>query len=147
MRRFADDLLSARDISLTFRAPAAERNLRLGADLRREVYLIFKETVNNLAKHARCTEAEVEFRVAGEWLTVCVRDNGVGFDAGAAGNGHTAGMGGHGLQSMRRRAASLGGSYEVESARGRGTTVTLRVPLGGGRRLREILRGVRLPHK
>ena len=39
MRRFAEDLLDARDIEFTFRAPSLEKDIRLSADLRREVYL------------------------------------------------------------------------------------------------------------
>ncbi len=132
MRRFASDILAARDIRFRFNAPPDEKVLKLGADLRREVYLIFKESVNNLAKHSGCTEAELDIHVAGDWLVVKVYDNGRGFDpAAAAGNGHHDGMGGHGLYSLRRRAAALGGSFEVESGKGSGTTVTLKVPVGG----------------
>ncbi|HWT01937.1 MAG TPA: two-component regulator propeller domain-containing protein [Pyrinomonadaceae bacterium] len=131
MRRFASDVLAARDIKFRFSAPPDEKVLKLGTDLRREVYLIFKESVNNVAKHSACTEADLEIVVAGDWLVVKVSDNGKGFDAAAAGNGHHDGMGGHGLHSMRQRAAALGGSYEVESGKGRGTTVTLKVPVAG----------------
>ena len=150
MRLFASDLLSARDIRLKFRAPDAARDVTVGADLRREVYLIFKETVNNLAKHSGCDEAEIDFRLVGNHLRVTVYDNGRGFDARppAEGNGDgapAATMGGHGLDSMRRRAERLGGSYEVASAPGRGTTVTLSVPVKVKRRrrlpsLRKLLR-------
>lgn len=129
MRRFASDVLAARDINFRFTAPPDEKVLKLGTDLRREVYLMFKESVNNLAKHSACTEADLEIVVAGDWLIVKVSDNGKGFDAAAAGNGHHDGMGGHGLHSMRQRAAALGGSFEVESGKGRGTIVTLKVPL------------------
>ncbi|HJU57100.1 MAG TPA: two-component regulator propeller domain-containing protein, partial [Pyrinomonadaceae bacterium] len=131
MRRFASDILAARDIRFRFTAPPDEKVLKLGADLRREVYLMFKESVNNLAKHSACTEAELEISVVGDWLIVKVSDNGKGFDTGAAGNGHHDGMGGHGLHSLRQRALALGGSFEVESLKGRGTTVTLKVPLSG----------------
>ncbi|MBV9956784.1 MAG: hypothetical protein JO360_00120 [Acidobacteria bacterium] len=133
MRRFASDILSARDIAFRFRVPDSEKDLRLGADFRREVYLIFKESVNNLVKYSQCTEAELEFKVEGDWLTIFVKDNGVGFDVEHASNGHHSGMGGHGLASMRRRALALGGSYVVQSEKGAGTTVTLRVPASGRR--------------
>ncbi|HEX6625395.1 MAG TPA: ATP-binding protein, partial [Pyrinomonadaceae bacterium] len=134
MRRFASDLLEARDIEFTFHAPPDDRDLRLGADLRREVYLIFKECVNNLVRHAGCTRAEIEFGVAGRQLFVAVRDDGRGFDAAEAYRGGSgSGMGGHGLPGMRRRAEALGGTFEIESANGGGTRVTLRVPTDGGR--------------
>lgn len=124
MRRFAEDLLDARDIEFTFRAPVDEKDIRLGADLRREVYLIFKECVNNLVKHSDCTRAELDFRISGQWLVFSMSDNGSGFEpADLSTNG---GMGGHGLASMQRRAKALGGSLKFDN---RGKRVTLRVPL------------------
>jgi ligand-binding sensor domain-containing protein/signal transduction histidine kinase len=135
MRRFASDILSARDINFRFRAPDAEKDIRLGADLRREVYLIFKECVNNLVKHSHCTEAEIELRIVNHWIVLRISDDGRGFDtetahAGRNGDG-AASLGGHGLTSMRRRAVALGGTFEVKSERGRGTTSTLKVPARG----------------
>jgi signal transduction histidine kinase len=159
MRRFASDILSARDINFRFRAPAAEKDIRLGADLRREVYLIFKECVNNLVKHSGCTEAELELRIVHGWIVLRIGDDGRGFDTGATaassggnssngGNG-VASLGGHGLGSMRRRASALGGTFEVKSAPGRGTVSTLKVPargsLANGYRLRDSWR--KLLHK
>ena len=138
MRRFASDIISARDIRFRFHAPDAERDVRLGTDIRREVYLIFKETVNNMVKHSDCTAAELSFQIAGNWLTLIVSDNGKGFDVDAAHNGNHSGMGGHGLGSMRKRAEALGGTYEIASRKGKGTTVTLRVPLSGRRRKRMV---------
>jgi ligand-binding sensor domain-containing protein/two-component sensor histidine kinase len=131
MRRFASDILSARDIRFRFRAPDDEKDFRLSTDLRREVYLIFKETVNNLAKHSECTIADLSFQIEGHWLTLKISDNGQGFNVDAASNGHHNGMGGHGLGSMRRRAEALSGTYVIESEKGKGTTVTLRVSLSG----------------
>ncbi|HEY9401200.1 MAG TPA: two-component regulator propeller domain-containing protein [Pyrinomonadaceae bacterium] len=131
MRRFASDILSARDIAFRFRAPDADEDIRLGADLRREVYLIFKECVNNLVKHSGCGQAELELRIVNHWIVLRITDDGRGFDAtqtAPPSNGNGVSLGGHGLLSMRRRAAALGGTFEVESERGRGTTSTLKVP-------------------
>ncbi len=134
MRRFASDIMSAREIDFRFRVPVAdEKNVRLGADLRREVYLIFKESVNNLVKYSECTDADLEFKLEADQLIIRVSDNGKGFDVEGAMNGNHTGMGGHGLASMRKRAAALGGSYDVESGKGKGTTVLLKVPVGGRR--------------
>ncbi|HEY6330624.1 MAG TPA: ATP-binding protein, partial [Blastocatellia bacterium] len=124
MRHFAEDILGARDVDLNFRASEASRGLKAGADLRREVFLIFKESVNNIVRHSECTSAEVEVRTGGGWLTLVTTDNGRGFDP--------SGVEGNGLANMRNRARKLGGSLEVVSGNGptgRGTTVVLRVPL------------------
>jgi signal transduction histidine kinase len=122
MRRFAGDTASGRGVALKFRAPEEAQERRLDLNLRRQVYLVFKEAVNNVVRHSGCREAEVELAIKGGWLALVVTDDGCGFDLGANGQGH-------GLDSMRARAEDVGGTLEVESAPGGGTTVRLRVPL------------------
>jgi len=123
MRRFASEIFSARNIVFKLHAPGEEQDAKLGADTRREVFLIFKEAVNNIARHSDCAEAEVELQVGAGWLLLKLRDNGKGFDASAASDGA-------GLMSMRRRAERLGAKFELSSSNGAGATVTLKVPLG-----------------
>ncbi len=122
MRRFASDTFTARDIAFRFRAPDDETSIRLGANLRREVFLIFKESVNNVIKHSGCRASEIDFQVVGEMLVLKVSDNGRGFDTAKESDGH-------GLNSMQERAGSIGGQVELISQAGQGTTVTLRVAL------------------
>jgi len=123
MRRFADDILSARDIELHFHAPQSERELKVGADVRREVFLIFKESINNLVKHSGGSRVEGRFQIDEDKLELTITDNGKGFDTSAESDGH-------GLSSMRDRAASLGAEIGIVSEPGRGTTIMLNVPLG-----------------
>src|SRR6185369_10371820 len=127
MRRFAEDLLDAKDIDFTIRSSLDDKDVPLGADLRCEVYLIFKECINNLVKHSGCTQAAVAFTISGPWLAISISDNGKGFEPGS--NGASGSMGGHGLTSMQRRAQALGGSLTIDSRIGSGTSITLRVPL------------------
>ncbi|HEY9232081.1 MAG TPA: PAS domain S-box protein, partial [Blastocatellia bacterium] len=124
MRRFASDVLTARNIAFVFREPEEDDDVQLGASIRREVFLIFKESVNNLVRHADCTAAEIDFQIAAQTLRLKVSDNGKGFDTGQAGDGH-------GLLSMRQRAEGLGGKLDLVSRRGEGTTVMLELPLAG----------------
>ncbi len=121
MRRFAGELLEARDIRWELRLPGQSAGLPLDADTRREVFLIFKESIHNLVRHSGCSEAEVELQLKEGELVLEVRDNGRGFDPQQAG-------GGHGLASMRSRAARLGGRLEF-IANGGGAALRLRVPL------------------
>jgi signal transduction histidine kinase/ligand-binding sensor domain-containing protein len=120
MRRFASDVLIARDIVLTFRSPGSDLDWPLSADVRREVLLIFKEAVNNVARHSGATAATIDLAAAHGDLNVTVSDNGRGFDS-------VAGPNGNGLASMRRRAERLGGTLSVRATAG-GTSVQLRVP-------------------
>jgi ligand-binding sensor domain-containing protein/signal transduction histidine kinase len=128
MRRFANDLLSARNITLRILAPDTEQDLKLGVDVRREVFLIFKEGINNLAKHSGATEAIVELQVDGRWLRLKIADNGRGFDAATL-TAQAWQSDGNGLQSMRNRAKRLGGELQIVSTPGQGTTIHLHVPL------------------
>lgn len=131
MRRFASDIFTARGISFRFHAPQAEKDIELGANLRREIFLVFKESVNNTVKHSGCAHAEIEFQVEADWLTLRVSDKGCGFDqALAADVSLPQRRGGNGLLSMQRRAEEMGGEYKIASATGKGTSVTLRVPVG-----------------
>jgi signal transduction histidine kinase len=126
MREFAGDVFTARGIEFGFRAPAGRPEVRLDADVRRQVYLIFKEAVNNAARHSRCARAEIDFDVTHWGLLLRVRDNGRGFDS----NGDAATSGnGNGLTSMRERARWLGGEIEIISRANLGTTVKLNLPI------------------
>jgi len=122
MRRFAADIFTARNIELRFQAPGANADSQLGANIRREVFLIFKESVNNIAKHARSTRVEIEVHFGPDQLILRLEDNGQGFDASVENDGH-------GLFSMTERARGLGGELNIESKPGVGTTTTLKVPL------------------
>jgi ligand-binding sensor domain-containing protein/signal transduction histidine kinase len=122
MRRFADDIFAAQNVDFRFDAPELDRNVKLGADVRREVFLIFKETINNAVRHSGCSSVDVDLTVGGGWLELKVRDDGRGLDGTEATQGT-------GLTSMEARAYKLGGSFDVVSNNGDGTSVTLRVPV------------------
>jgi signal transduction histidine kinase len=126
MREFAGDVFTAREIEFSFRAPAGGLEVRIDADVRRQLYLIFKEAINNAARHSRCAQAEIELSVAQGRLLLHVRDNGCGFDP----NGDAATSGsGAGLASMRERARALGGEFEIISRANLGTAVKLNLRL------------------
>lgn len=127
MRRFASDVFAAKQISFHFQTPSMRTETPLGANIRREVFLIFKESVNNIVKHANCSRVEIDFKIEGKNLILRLQDDGCGFDAeqeAVSTNGR-----GNGLLSMKRRARELGGEYIIESKSSEGTTVTLNVPL------------------
>jgi PAS domain S-box-containing protein len=133
MRRFASDIFTARNIRFHFHAPHAEDNTQLGANVRREVFLIFKESVNNVVRHSKCTEADAKFYTQNGSLMLEVNDNGRGFDAKLLDDPALSQpcRGGNGLSSMRQRAAELGAELRIISTEGQGTRVWLNVPISG----------------
>jgi signal transduction histidine kinase/ligand-binding sensor domain-containing protein len=122
MRHFASDLLSARQIEFRFPAGQLGPDLAVGANVRREFFLIFKEGVNNIVRHSACTEVEIRFLVEQDNLVLTLNDNGRGFDTNTSGSGH-------GLASMRGRIQSLGGTLEINSTPGQGTMLKCSIPL------------------
>lgn len=122
MRRFASDVFTALEIRLNFHAPGAEHHLKLGADVRRQVFLIFKEAVNNIARHSQCTAAAIELRIEGSRFVLNIRDNGRGFDPARA-------VEGNGLANMRSRARMMSAELKIDASLGDGTTITLSAPL------------------
>jgi two-component system, NarL family, sensor kinase len=88
------------------------------------LYRIAQEALQNVVKHSGAARAELEF--ISEPGAVCLRvtDHGAGFEPGQAG----AVAPGYGLRSMTERAELVGGTLDVRSRLGRGTTVTVRVP-------------------
>jgi ligand-binding sensor domain-containing protein/signal transduction histidine kinase len=122
MRQFAGEMLVPGGIEFTFDGEGAASHVALGADVRREVFLIFKECVNNAARHSDATQVDISFAMSGGWLRLTIHDNGRGFDPLPLSNGH-------GLASMKNRAAALRGTLEIQSAAGGGTTAKLAVPL------------------
>jgi signal transduction histidine kinase len=86
------------------------------------LYLVFKEAINNVSRHAQATRVEIDLRLDGNAAILEVRDNGRGFDPEDAGAGN-------GLNSMRSRAQRLRGTFSVESGEGSGTLLIFRAPL------------------
>ena len=123
MRQAALSSLAGGDVHVEFHAPAdPAARVHLAPDRRRQLLLIFKEAVTNVARHAGATHVRIALRVENRRFHLCVQDDGRGFDPDLAG-------GGMGLRSLRDRTAALGGDLRLHSERGRGTTVELDVPV------------------
>ena len=126
MRRFANDSLTPRNIEFHLDAPSVNQNVRVNAEVRREVFLVFKEAINNIARHSGCRKASAALKIERGQVVLIVHDDGRGFD-------ETNIEAGHGLESMCRRAEKLGGKVSMNSQNGEGTTVSLTAPVGGPR--------------
>lgn len=130
IRQFASDVLEGRGIRWDFRVPADVEELKLGPDERRHLFLIFKEAINNIARHAaEVTSATLSIYMSGDQLVGEIRDDGRGFALSSMGQAEVKSRGGHGLPNMQARAVQLGGSLKIESQPGAGTSLTLKFPL------------------
>ena len=86
-------------------------------------YRIIQESVNNIVKHSQATVAHVIIERHKQTLDITIEDNGRGFLR------HQVAPGGNGLHNMDARLATCGGSLEIHSKPGSGTSVRLRFPL------------------
>jgi signal transduction histidine kinase len=89
------------------------------------LFRIVQEALANAARHSRARRVDVTLARAGEELEITVADDGDGFDAASSPD-----PGSFGLMGMGERARLAGGSLEVTSRPGEGTTVRVRLPLG-----------------
>jgi signal transduction histidine kinase len=103
--------------------PPEFRNSELSLLFRRHLFLAFKETLNNVRRHAAATRVEVRLEITPTHLAFTVRDDGAGFDPQAVTES------GHGLRNLQRRAERLKGTYRLESSPGHGTTSSFKAPL------------------
>jgi signal transduction histidine kinase len=97
-------------------------NRRFATEVETCVYRVVQEALTNIAKYARASRVGVVVTRPASGLSVVVEDDGAGFDPDSATCGRL------GLLGMRERAALVGGTLNVESSVGAGTTVTLRIP-------------------
>jgi len=131
VRHFATTVFEAKGIDYTIDIPKNISELRLPMDYRQHIYLILKEAINNLVKYAGASRAFIEVRWEGTGLDLCVRDNGLGFDAAGVSAGNVAsGRQGNGLIGMRRRAQLMEADLDIRSAPGKGTDICLSVKVG-----------------
>jgi two-component system, NarL family, sensor histidine kinase UhpB len=118
LREYAQPLFDAQNIRLMVDIPPEIDTLPLPMDVRRNLYLIGKEAINNAAKYADATEVVIRFRQLAGQLQVQIEDNGRGFLADQP-SLRT------GQRSMQARAEAIGGRLVVASSPGQGTRVQL----------------------
>lgn len=121
MREIATSVLEAKDIDLEFRAELSIEDVKMDMEARRDLFLVFKEAINNIAKYSRADKAYVHLTVHNKRLLMMVKDNGIGFDIEEAD--------GNGLGNMYKRAAALKGRIQIQSKLGEGTQITLNIPI------------------
>ena len=109
----------------SFEVEGQARRLPLEREL--ALYRIVQEALNNVVKHARAKQVQVKVTYD-ETLHVSVTDDGVGFDVPDRADALTD-LGHFGLVGMRERAELIGAHLTIQSARGSGTTIELRLPL------------------
>jgi signal transduction histidine kinase/ligand-binding sensor domain-containing protein len=114
------EILDAAGIQARFEVEEGLRSVHLAPDVRRHLYLMLKESLNNVARHSGAHNVVVSVARKRDRISIEVVDDGRGFDT-------TRPSGGRGLGSLRARAQQLGGTFRVDTAPGRGTRLQFAV--------------------
>lgn len=121
VRAFAGEMLQNREIELRFHNELPE-NQPLTIEQQRNLFLIFKEIVHNIAKHSGATKADIAIKKHENWLSAKISDNGCGFDNSQISEGN-------GLRNLQQRIAQLEGKIEIQSTEAVGTVTKFVIPL------------------
>ena len=113
--------MKAKEIDFTFEAAQQLNSMKLPMLVRKNVYLIFKEAINNTVKHAAAGCVQVSLGLVGNCIKMSIADNGKGFDT-------TKPTSSSGLKNMRNRAEALNGTFHIIAAPGKGTTINITFP-------------------
>jgi signal transduction histidine kinase len=120
MQEHMHNMLAPADIDFSFRHDGLPMEGKLNMSFRQNVYLIYKESINNIVKHACATEVNVELQSREGVFIMNIKDNGRGMR-------HDKQRSGHGLGNMQLRASRIKGKLEIRSHEG-GVTISLEAP-------------------
>ena len=115
------------DILVNFTALGFKK--RLNPEIELAIYRIFQEGLTNIVKHAQATEVEIILTYSHPYVILTLRDNGLGYGNEGKKIKARKQNEGIGLLGMRERVVSLGGSFEVSSAPGKGMTIRADIPV------------------
>jgi ligand-binding sensor domain-containing protein/signal transduction histidine kinase len=121
--KYAQDFLRPADIRCRLDLPEILPACSLSTEERHNVFLVFKEALNNIVKHAAATEVWIRVTVGPSSCIIVVEDNGRGFSSDSARPD------GNGLHNMKERLTAISGRLELRSQPGQGTTLQMVVLL------------------
>jgi len=122
MRRYAKEVLSGKNVKFNIRVPEQMNHMKFTMEKRHDVYLLFKEMVNNIHKHAYANEVMIDIELTDAVFSLHIRDDGKGFDVGVPTNRN-------GLLNMKMRTERWKGKLKIESRLDKGTDIRIDLPL------------------
>lgn len=127
--QYANEYFQNTDIICSIYLPGSLPSLPMASEVRHNIFLAFEESLTNILKHSKAGRVRIEMKLAGSGFEIAVSDDGTGFARPGSTNAAGREPGADGLKNMRSRMAAVGGSCEVDSEPGKGTTIRLCAPL------------------
>lgn len=118
MESYATDMCAVKRIQLHFTADEQLKKVCLKLEHRKNIYLVFKEAVNNAVKYSEAENIWVMVKLQGKQLHLSVKDDGKGFDEQTV-------IKGNGLKNLQLRAGEIKGTLTIDSEKGNGTQICL----------------------
>ncbi len=118
---YTREYLANSSVASRFKVPITCPELTVDGKVRHEIFMVVKEILNNMVRHAEATEVTLQMTLSSS-LQIDILDNGRGFDPAT-------GADGHGLKNCAARIAKIGGTFQIESHGGAGTTFHILIPL------------------
>jgi len=106
---------------------------RIPSDVELVLYRVFQESMNNISKHARAGQVDLQLTYSHPDIIFMVKDDGCGFAVNEDGMPSDSPRKSIGLLSMQERVTSAGGAMAIYSAPGKGTTIRVKIPISGKR--------------
>jgi signal transduction histidine kinase len=122
IKNYGTSLLTEQEIPCTYQISPDADGMIKSMEARKNILLIIKEALNNIAKYSKATAVSVAIAAEDAHIRVKVTDNGVGFDTAAAKKGN-------GLKNIQARCTALKGLCSITSSPGNGCTVECKLPL------------------
>ncbi len=122
IKNYSSELLAPKDIVCEIDIDETMCSRISNPITRKNILLIVKEAMNNIAKYSGATEASISFRQDAERVVLKISDNGKGFTG-------TESMNGNGLGNMRQRCEQCNGKFDIHSVPGNGVTITAEFPI------------------
>jgi len=126
--KYAQEYLALAGLRYRAEVPTRLPATDIPPEVRHNVFLAFKESVNNVVKHAHASEAWIRLRLSPENFILEIEDNG----RGLGGVDQKAAQLRNGLRNMRKRMADIGGEFTISPGANGGTIVRLTVPVKTG---------------
>ena len=124
IRRFAYEYLEPTAINCTFDFPEILPGKALTVEVRRNVYLVVRESLHNVVKHSGAAKVWISMKMNEHGFKIAIKDDGAGFDPG------NLEFPGNGLINMRKRMKDIGGDFKITSVSGKGTEIELEIDGG-----------------
>jgi signal transduction histidine kinase len=121
MRRFGGEVLEAKNMDFRMKIDDKIYELSFSANIQYDIFMIFKEAINNIAKYSEAKKVEVKMYLDNNSLNLEIKDDGIGFDTNSEKEGN-------GLKNMIKRTENIGGKIEIKSELNKKTEISLKIP-------------------